>query len=521
MKIVFALLVAWLLLPAARPNYDLVIRNGRVVDGTGAPAFYADIGVNRGKIAEIRRGLASGKNEVDAAGQIVTPGYIDVHTHSESIGRMPEAENFIRMGVTTIVTGNCGGSAPDIAKFLRDVEKTGTTVNVATLVGHNTVRSRAMGGSFDRAPTSAELEKMRAAVDRAMKDGAVGLSTGLIYLPGTFSKTDEIVEAAKALAPYDGIYVSHMRNEGMKMREALEEVFRIAREAGVRAHVSHIKRTGKPSWGTAGEMIALLEKARREGVDVSQDQYAYTASSTGIGANLIPAWAREGGREKYLERIAEPASKARLVKEMREELALDQREDFAFAVITSFGSDPSLNGKNIVEAAKLKRGSASVEDQIELILEIEKTGGAGGVFHEMNEEDLRSFLRHPNTMVASDSGPRRLGNERPHPRGFGNNARVLARYVRETGLLRLEEAVRRMTSLPAGVFRLRDRGILKEGAWADLVALNPDQIQDTATFDDPNQYPSGITAVVVNGEVAFQKGALSGKRPGKALRRKN
>src|SRR5688572_6395921 len=366
---------------SAGPRYDVIIRGGRVVDGIGTAPYFADIGVNSGRIAAIRRGLPGGKVEIDARGQVVCPGFIDVHTHSESIANMPEAENFIRMGVTSIVTGNCGGSALDIGKFFRDIERARISVNVATLVGHNTVRNAAMGGSFDRAPTAEEREKMKSLVERAMRDGAVGLSTGLIYLPGTFAKSDEIVDLAKAIAPYDGIYVSHMRNEGMKMREALEEVFHIAREAGVRAHVSHIKRTGKPTWGTAPEHVALIDKARASGLDITQDQYAYTASSTGIGANLIPSWAREGGREKYLQRISDPATKARIVTEMKEELKADQREDFTFAVIASYRTDTSLNGKTVVEAAKLKRGSDSVDDQIELILETEKNGGASGVFH--------------------------------------------------------------------------------------------------------------------------------------------
>ena len=504
---------------SAGPRYDVVIRGGRVVDGIGTAPYFADIGVAKGRIAAVRRGLPAGKVEIDARGQVVCPGFIDVHTHSESIASMPEAENFIRMGVTSIVTGNCGGSAVDMGKFLRDVDRGKIAVNVAALVGHNSVRNAAMGGSFDRPPTAEELEKMKALVDRAMRDGAVGLSTGLIYLPGTFSKTEEIIELVKAITPYDGIYVSHMRNESTKMREALEEVFRIAREAGVRAHVSHIKRTGKPTWGTAPEHVSLIEKARADGLDITQDQYAYTASSTGIGANLIPSWAREGGREKYLQRIADPATKAKIIAEMKEELKADQRDDFTFAVIASYRTDTSLNGKTVVEAAKLKRGSDSVDDQIELILETEKNGGASGVFHEMREDDLLTFLKHPNTMVASDSGPRRKGVDVPHPRGYGNNARVLSRYVREMKLLPLEEAVRRMTALPATVFRLRDRGILKEGAWADMVILDPERVRDTATFNAPHQHPDGIRAVLVNGKVVYRDSALTSERPGKALKR--
>jgi N-acyl-D-amino-acid deacylase len=484
----------------------------------GTAAYFADVGIRRGKIEAVRRGLPAGKAEVDAGGHLVTPGFIDVHTHSESLPTMPEAENFIRMGVTSIVTGNCGGSSTDVNDFYRSLERARAAVNVATLVGHNSVRRAAMGGDFNREPTLEELGKMKELVDRAMREGAVGLSTGLIYLPGTFAKPEEVIELAKAIAPYDGIYVSHMRNEGAKMKDALEEVFRVARGAGVRAHVSHIKRTGKPNWGTASEHVALIDRARSEGIDITQDQYAYTASSTGIGANLIPSWAREGGREKYIQRIADSATKARIVAEMKQELKDDQRQDYSWAVIASYRHDPSLNGKSVLEATRLRRGSDSVDEQIELILETERNGGAGGVFHEMREDDLLAFLRHPNTMIASDSGPRRKGPDFPHPRGYGNNARLLGRYARDMEVMRLEEAVRRMTSLPARVFRLRDRGIIREGAWADLVVLDPARIRDTATFEAPHQFPEGIRAVVVNGQVVLRDGNMTKARPGQPLR---
>jgi len=392
-------------------------------------------------------------------------------------------------------------------------------VNVATLIGHNTVRSQAMGGSFDRLPTEKELHAMKSLVDQAMQDGAVGLSTGLIYLPGVFSRTEEIVELARVAAKYDGIYASHQRNEGTDIFNSLNEIFRIAREAHIRAEISHIKLSGPAAWGQADKVIAAIERARAEGLDITQDQYAYTASSTGI-SQLIPDRAFDGGREKFLEHINDPKQKAKVIAQMKEILKRNGRKDYAYAVIASYRHDNSLNGKNIIEAAKLKRGSGSLANQLEMILEIEKNGGAGGVFHGMNENDLQSFMRHPNTMVACDSGLREFGKGVPHPRGYGNNARVLARYVRELKVLQLEDAIRKMSSLPANTFRLKQRGELREGNWADIVVFDPDKAQDTATYKDPHHYPTGIPHVFVNGVAVIKNGAHTGAKPGQALRHK-
>lgn len=497
--------------------FDLVVRSGRIVDGNGNPAYFGDIGIRDGRIAGIGKIDAEARQVIDARGMVVAPGFIDVHIHAENVASVPRAENLVRMGVTSIVTGNCGGSALNVGQFFRRIEDTGVSLNVATLIGHNTVRSEAMGGSFDRPPTPAELERMKALVEQGMQDGAVGLSTGLIYLPGTFAKTDEIVELAKISARYGGAYSSHMRNEGTEIDSALEELFRIAREAKIRAEVSHIKLSGRTAWGRAEAVLALIERARAEGLDITQDQYAYTASSTGI-SQLIPSGAREGGNGEFQRRIADPEQKARIVAQMKEMLRRSGRENYEYAVIASYSADRSLNGKNIVEAARIKRGSDSLDDQIELILEIQKSGGASGVFHGMNEEDLQKFLRHPNTMIASDGGPRENDSSVPHPRSYGNNARVLARYVRELKVLRLEDAIRRMTSLPATTFRLQDRGSIRVGAWADLVIFDPATVQDVATFNDPHHYATGIPHVLVNGVPVIRDGVHTGARPGKALR---
>jgi N-acyl-D-amino-acid deacylase len=514
------LLAGFVAASAIGADFDIVVRNGRVADGTGNPSFIGDVAIKDGRIAAIGKFSGSGKEEIDARGLVVAPGFIDVHTHADEVAEQPLAENFVRMGVTTVVAGNCGGSTTDLQKFWSSIEATNTAVNVATLVGHGTVRSKAMGGSFDRPPTPEELERMKEMVRKAMEDGAVGLSTGLIYLPGVFATTEEIVEVTKEIAPFAGIYATHMRDESTGIIGAIDEAIRIAREAGVRAEISHIKLGGPAAWGRAEEVLNHIEKARREGLNITQDQYAYTASSTGI-SQLIPETAREGGQAKFRERLEDPATKAAIAKEMIHMLHRRGREDFSYAVIASYRHNSNLNGKNIVEAAKILRGSDTLDDQVETVLEIQKNGGASGVFHGMSEEDLKTFMRHPNTMVACDSGLRQFGVGVPHPRGYGNNARVLSRYVRDLQVLRLEDAIRKMTSLPASTFQFKGRGLLLEGFWADITIFDPEKIQDRAEFNDPHHYPEGIPYVLVNGVPVIRNGEHTRAKAGQSLRHKS
>jgi len=503
--------------PAPEPTYDLVITNARVVDGAGNPWFRADVAIKGGRIARVGRVAASdGKKAIDARGQVLAPGFIDVHTHVENVYDLPDAENFVRMGVTTLVTGNCGGSASDVGKFLGRASETPVAVNLATLVGHNTIR-RAVLGEADRQPTPEELEKMKALVERAMLDGAVGLSTGLFYVPGAYAKTDEVVELAKVAARHGGVYATHMRDEGERVADSVRESIEIGERAGLPVEISHFKISTKKLWGRSDMTLGLVRDARKRGLSVTVDQYAYTASSTSLDSRL-PDWVEEGGREEGKKRIADPAQHARVVREMKDTLRKSGFKDFSYAAVASYGAKHEYDGKTIAEVAKLARGHSDVDSQVEQILEMYAAGGAAMVYHSMGEDDVRRIMREPFTMIASDSGVRRFGEGVPHPRGYGNNARVLAEYVRGLGLISLEDAVRKMTSLPAQTFSLRDRGMVREGLAADLVLFDDAAVSDPATFDEPHQYAVGFTYVIVNGEVVLDSGRVTGARPGAALR---
>lgn len=505
-------------LPAsAAPAYDLIITNARVVDGTGNPWFRADIGIKNGRIARIGRlKAADGARVIDARGQIVAPGFIDVHTHVESIYEQPEAENFVRMGVTSLVTGNCGNSATDIAQFLGKIKEQPLAVNLATLIAHGSVRKEVLGLE-NRAPSPEELRRMEALVEQAMKDGAVGLSTGLIYLPGIYAKTDEVVQLARVAARYNGIYATHMRNEGNEVVTAIRESLQIGEQAGLPVEISHFKISSRKLWGQSAQTIELVREARQRGQMVTVDQYAYTASSTSLDSRL-PAWLLEGGREEGKKRLAEPALRERVVREVKESLKASGFQDLDYAVVAGYEPNPSFNGKSIAAITKQVRGKADVKSQIEQVLEMYMAGGAAMIYHGMSEPDVQNIMREPFTMIASDSGVRRLGEGVPHPRGYGNNARVLGHYVRELRLLSLEDAIRKMTSLPAQTFNLRDRGLLREGFAADLVIFDDAAITDRATYGQPHQYPTGISYVIVNGEAVLADGRMTGARPGQALR---
>lgn len=503
-------------LTQATSDYDLVIGNARIVDGTGNPWFRGSIAIKDGKIAKVGRFVnASSKHYIDASGQIVAPGFIDVHTHVEDVYEQPMAENFVRMGVTSLVTGNCGGSAVNIAEFLGRIKTKPLAVNIATLIGHNSVRARAMGLD-NRAPTAEEQQKMNELVEQAMKDGAVGFATGLIYVPGTFSKTEEVVELAKAASKYGGVYASHIRDEGNEVVKAIEEAINIGEQANMPVEISHFKISAKALWGQSPMTLGLVQAARARGMTVTVDQYAYPASSTSLDVRL-PNWAVAGGREEGKKRLADAETRKKIVKEMKEDLKKKRFKDYSFAYVASYRAKPEFNGKNIKEIAKLARGKDNLENQIEQIFDMYASGGAAMVYQVMTEDDVKTIMREPFTMIASDSGVRQFGSGVPHPRGYGNNARVLGRYVRELKLISLEDAIRKMTSLPAQTFNLRDRGLIREGFAADLVIFDETKVTDKATFDQPHQYAEGFSTVIVNGRVVFGDGKMTGEMPGAAL----
>jgi len=502
--------------PPRSSGYDLVIVNARIVDGTGNPWFRGSIAVKDGRIARVGFFDTSGaKLVIDAKDQIVAPGFIDVHTHVEGIYENPKAENFVRMGVTSVITGNCGGSALDIARFLGRMKETPLAVNMATLVGHNDIRRAAMGLE-DRAPTAEEQAKMDSIVEQAMKDGAVGLSTGLEYLPGMFAKTEEIVELAKVAAKYGGVYATHMRNEGIDVKKSIAESLTIGEQANIPVEISHFKISDKNLWGHSDETLGMVRGARAKGMTVTVDQYAYPASSTSLDVRL-PNWAVAGGRNEGKKRLADPATRKKITQEMKDNLKRKGFKDYSWAYVASYKDNPEYNGKNIAEITKLAKNSKKVDDQIEQIIEMYEKGGAQMVYRTMSEDDVKNIMKEPFTMVASDSSVRDFNVGMPHPRGYGDNARVLGHYVRELRVVTLEDAVRKMTSLPAQTFGLRDRGQIREGFAADIVIFDPETVTDKATFDQPHQYAEGFSKILVNGQVVFDGQEMTGAMPGEPV----
>ncbi len=503
--------------PSTQPA-DLVVANARILDGTGNPWYRGHIVIRDGRIAAIARGAAPAAARIlDAKDRIVTPGFIDVHGHIEfSIFTQPTADNYILDGVTTVVTGNCGGSADSLKEFFAQVDATRTSINVASLIGHNTVRRQVMG-LVNRHASAEEQARMEALVEQGMKDGAVGLATGLIYMPGMYSSTDEIAGLARVAAKHGGLYSTHMRNEGTKVAEAIREALDIGKRGGLPVQISHFKISGNSNWGRSKETVALVDAARAAGQDVTIDQYPYTASSTTISA-LLPDADLEGGFEAVKKRLADPPTRARIAAEILQSARNTRRPSFAYAVIASKGADPRLNANKISVALVLRGRAPTMENEVETILEIYLAGGAQMVFHGMSEEDVRTIMKVPYNMIAADGGIQ-SGRGMPHPRSYGTNARVLGKYVRDDKVITLEEAVRRMTSLPAQKFGFQDRGLLREGYAADLVILDERTVSDRATFAEPHQYSAGIEAVIVNGQLVAEGGRHTGVRSGKALRK--
>ena len=507
---------------------DLLIRNARVVDGTGSPWFRSDVAISNGRIVEIGVGLnLAARQTIDAAGRVLAPGFIDVHTHVESsdsrdgLQRLPRADNYLLDGVTTIVTGNCGGSEIDIAAWNESL--TGLGINVATLVGHNSVR-RAVMGLDDRAPTMRELEQMQALVEQAMRDGAVGFSTGLLYVPGTYAKTEEVVSLAEVASQHGGVYASHIREQGEKLHESIDEAVRVGREANMPVQISHFKIKGPARWGSIGDAIDLVESYRREGVDVVIDAYPYDRASSNLGINL-PRWAVSGGTEEIASRIRDDETHARIVGDMKTMLDDGGYPDYSFATVAQYSPEPTYIGRTISEINRLIERPGTADAEIETVLDMMIEGGEAGsiygasmIYHYMSMEDVNTIFRYPNAAVASDGTIMAYGRGQPHPRSYGTNARILADFVRDRKILTLEDAVRRMTSLPARTFSFHDRGIIRPGFTADLVLFDPAIVADKATFENPHQYSVGFDYVIVNGVAVVAEGEITDERSGRFVK---
>ena len=498
---------------------DLIIKNVQIIDGSGSPAYKGSIAIDRGAIYQIGdlEGIKANK-VINGDGLVAAPGFIDVHAHVEgSILNRPLAANFIKDGVTTLVTGNCGSSRTDLSTFFNEVKNARPAINIASLIGHNSVR-RAVMGEDDRDPTVEELSQMKDLVSKGMKAGAVGFSTGLIYVPGTYSKTDEVISLAQSAADQGGIYASHIRNEGNHIREAIDEAVQVGIAAEMPVEVSHFKISSKVLWGESDMTTGMIQSYRDQGVDVLVDQYPYPASSTTL-AVLLPTWALAGGNDSLNFRLNDPTTKQLIIKEMKEELKANGLDDYSYCAVSNCPWNQEYNGLRINQISELRHNSQKLDDQIETVLEMVRKGDrVQMVFHKMSEDDVKTIMQFEHTMIASDAGIPDFGKRVPHPRAYGTNSRVLGKYVREEGIISLEEAVKKMTSMPAKHFKLKNRGLLKKGYSADIVLFDPQKVGDRATFERPHAYPDGIPYVIVNGEVTIKQGRQLAMRNGEVIR---
>ena len=547
-----ALLLAMPIAPtfAQVEAYDLIIMNGRVVDGSGNPWFYGDVAIRGDRIVKVGHlGAARAKRRIMANGMIVAPGFIDMLGQSEiNLLIDPRAESKIYQGITTEITGEGGSIAPltdyilqemepglkhfnvkvdwrTIGEYFQRIERTKSAINIATYVGATQVRQCVLKDE-NRPPTPAELEDMKKLVAQAMQDGAVGLSTSLVYAPAFYAKTEELIELAKVAARYGGVYASHMRNESNSIMQAIDEALRIGREAKIPVEIFHLKMAGKPNWGKMSEVLKKLEAARAQGLDITADQYPYVAGGTSLGAS-IPPWAHEGGTAKFVERLKDPATREKLKQEMRTNTT--DWENFYFlagggeGILVASVLNRELakyEGKRVAEVAKMMGKSDDIDALFDLV--IADNAQTGAIYFLMNEDDVKLAMKKPWVSVGVDHGAvattGMLAEGRAHPRGYGAFPRILGKYVRDEKVLTLEEAIRKMTSLAANRFHFNERGLLKPGCFADVVVFDPQQIHDVATFEDPNRLSVGMKYVLVNGELVLFNGQPTGALPGRPLR---
>ena len=529
--------------------FDLIIANGHIIDGTGSPWYSGDVGIRGGRIAAIGNlAGAAAKRRIDAAGDVVAPGFIDMLGQSEfTILVDPRLPSKIYQGITTEITGEGNSAGPmtgqarieaaqtlehyglkadwqSLGEYFARLERQGMGINLASYVGATTMREIVIGDE-NRPPTAAELARMQALVREAMEQGAVGVSTALEYAPAPYASTEELIALASAAAPYGGIYATHMRSEGDSINAALDETFRIAREAHISAEIWHLKAAGKRNWGHMPDVIKRIEAARASGLDISANTYAYPAWFNDMSA-FVPPWAHEGGTEKMLERLKDPAARARIVKDIKtpsgtwdnEWDEVPGPESILVGVVKNPALRP-LQGQTIAAIAK-SRGKEPIDTLLDIL--VEDHGFTQCAVFGMQEDDVALALVQPWVSIDNDSSGTSpqgvLGEEHPHPRAYGTFPRILRKYVREEHRLRLEEAIRKFSALPAQRMRLTDRGVLKRGLWADVVVFNPATIADRSTFSSPNQLAEGMRWVLVNGVPVIDEGKMTGAKPGQVLR---
>jgi N-acyl-D-amino-acid deacylase len=494
-------------------DIDVLISNGTVVDGTGGPPRISNVGIRDGKIVKVSRWrffFSRVKLHIDASGRIVSPGFIDVHTHVE--GNIPRsgpfrAENFLRQGVTTLITGNCGRSRTDIAGLFQSLANNGSYINVASLVGHNSVRQEVMGLEA-RNPTTKELERMRDLTEKALQDGAVGLSTGLEYVPGRFASSAELIILAKVAGQRGAVYATHIRNEGPKGVEAIREALEIGKQAGAALEISHFKSSGPRQWRTIGQRLALLEEARQNGQTVNIDVYPYARSSTTTDV-LLPDWAVKDNRLGLRQVAGSPQIRQRLHADIVSRMSEEGWRDFSFVRLAA--GRPEWIGKTL---AQVPIAAQDLNQQVENLIEVSLRGGAQAVYADMNEQDVAQVATDAYSVFGSDSAVRNpTADYLPHPRGYGTFPRIFSLYVREEKLLSLAAAIHKASGQAAEIFHLENRGVLTPDNWADMVVFDPGKIQDKADYDQPFAHPLGIDYVIVNGVVFIDHGNLTNSSP--------
>ncbi|MAG94567.1 MAG: N-acyl-D-amino acid deacylase [Planctomycetaceae bacterium] len=493
---------------------DVVLKNGLIVDGTGNAPFRGSVALKGERIVGVGDFEVEQVDlEIDCLGLVIAPGFIDLHNHSDRqvVDRKTRAVvNYLLQGCTTIVTGNCGSGPTDVGEYYRKIDASGTGTNVAHLLPQGALRERVIG-NLRRSATAEELQQMKEITAQAMRDGAWGMSTGLIYVPSSYADTEELTAIASVVAEHAGFYASHIRGEGTGVLSSVDEALRIGRGAKLPVHISHFKSSGRDAWGLVREAARMIKKAREQGETVTADQYPYVASSTSLGATLLPAAARAGGRAGLLKRLDDPVQRATIIAEI--EQALPNRDGGAAIRIARYAPRQDWVGKTLTDIASRERKTVVL-----IALEIFRNGNASVVNFSMSEDDVRSIMQLPWVATASDGRAYLPGADKPHPRSYGTFARKIGHYALDQKVLSLEAAVRSSSGLPADILRLGDRGYLKVGHFADVVAFRKNGFIDRATFDDPHQYSKGAVHVFVNGEAAVSRSTPTGALAGRALR---